>query len=417
VKNIWLLFLKDFRRKWKNPAVIIGFMLIPVVFTFLFGMIFGSSDEEFLPQANMLAADNDESFVSQFFLAAFTQGELNKLIKIKKVQEEEGRKLMDRGKASALLIIPENFGDDIWKGRIAEILLLKNPSEQFLPQIVEEVTDTASLLLSALLSIFSKEVDVVRGFSEKGEIPNVEISTLSVQVKDRIDSISKYVFPPVISIKEQTIQEDEKEEQSTLTVYSYILPAMSIMFLLFICNIVFEDLLREKEKGTLLRMLVSPMQLSEFIWSKILASAVIGMLCTLVLIGVGFGVFSIKWGHPILVFLIIFSLNILIAGFISVLYSFVRTERQAGALITSVILIMSLLGGSMIPVENFPGFIQTFSKLTVNYWGLKVFQKAIVEDPVTEIFPILAGMILAGMLLSFICTYFLNKSLRKGLTK
>ncbi len=415
MKNTLLLFLKDVKRKWKNPVVIVGFLFIPLVFTFLFGMIFSPDEGNILPQVNVLAADNDESLLSQFLLAAFSQGELNELVKLSKVEEEEGRKLLDKGKASALLIVPQNFGDDIWNGRRTELLLLKNPSEQFLPQIVEEITDTASLLLSGLFSVFSDEVNVIRGIAEKGEFPDEAISSLSIQMRKRIDGIAKYVFPPVISIKQRTIAGEERGP-SFLSVYSYILPAMSIFFLLFICNVVFEDVLREKEKGTLVRMLVSPLKLSEFIWSKIVTSAVLGMLCTGILIIAGYAVFSINWGHPGVVFLIIFSLNILIAGFISFFYSFIRTERQAGALLTSVILVMSLLGGSMIPVENFPPFIQSFSRLTVNFWGLKAFQKAISRDPLIEILPILIGMTVVGVLLSMTCAHFLNRSLRKGLT-
>jgi ABC-2 type transport system permease protein len=107
----------------------------------------------------------------------------------------------------------------------------------------------------------------------------------------------------------------------------------------------------------------------------------------------------------------------MIAGFISFLYSFIRTERQAGAVLSSVIIVMSLLGGSMVPVENFPSFIQNISKLTLNYWGIRAFRNAAVGSPFQEIFPILTGMVCAGILFSLLGSYFLNTSLKKGLVK
>lgn len=416
MKNIFYLVQKDFRRKWRNPVVIIGFMLIPVLFTFIFGLVFGPSEEKILPQVTVLAVDDDKSFLSEFFLRSLTQGELNKLINLEKVEEEQGRKLINRGKASALLFIPENFEKNIWEGKNVEILLLKNPSEQFLPQIVEEISDIASLLFSSLFSVFSDELTLIKGLVDKGEFPDKDISSLSIQIKDRIEGISKYVFPPVISLKQRTIKE-EKEEEISLSVYSYILPAMAMMFLLFICNVVFEDILREKESGTLIRMTVSPLRLSEFIWSKIITSAMIGMLCTLILIILGRIVFSIRWGNPFLVVVIILSLNIMIAGFISFIYSFIRTERQAGAVLSSVIIIMSLLGGSMMPVENFPPFMRNFSKLTLNYWGIEVFHRSMLNAPLKEVVPILFGMVFVGILFSSAGCYFLNKTLIKGLFK
>ncbi len=53
MRNLFLLISKDLRRRWKNPAVIIGFMLIPVVFTFIFGAVFGKEVEKSLTQKNI----------------------------------------------------------------------------------------------------------------------------------------------------------------------------------------------------------------------------------------------------------------------------------------------------------------------------------------------------------------------------
>ena len=418
MKNIFLLTGKDFRRKWRNPVVIIGFLLIPFVFTLIFASIFGASeDEEALPRISVITVDKDKSLLSRFFLSSLSQGELKKLLSLQEAEEAKGRKLLDKGKASALLIIPENFGDHLWEGREVEILLLKNPAEQYLPQIVQEICDTASLLFSSLFSVFSDELDTIKGFVDDNQFSDENVSMISIKFKSKFESISKYVFPPVISLTEKTRAEEEKEEASALTISSYILPAIAVMFLLFICNVVFEDILREKESGTLMRMTVSPLKLSEFIWSKIVTSAAIGMICTLVLIVLGRFIFSIQWGHPLLVLAVVFCLNIVMAGFIAFLYSFVRTERQAGAVLSSVILVMALLGGSMIPVDNFPPLVQTFSKFTLNYWGILAFHKTMLQDPIREIFPILLSMVVVGLLLSLLGSYFLEKSLRKGLLK
>jgi len=193
MRLIFHLIQKDFKRKWKNPVVILGFILIPVIFTFIFGLVFGSSEEEILPKVQVLVVDKDKSFISQFLLTAFNQGELKKFIQVELVEEEEGHELLDQGKASALLTIPENFGDDVWEGRGAELTLLKNPSEQFLPQIAEEIIDTTSLLLSALFSVFSDELNAIQNAVDKGEFSDTDISSISIQVKIRMEGIKKVI--------------------------------------------------------------------------------------------------------------------------------------------------------------------------------------------------------------------------------
>lgn len=418
MKHIPILVKKDFKRKWKNPVVILGFMLIPVVFTFIFGIVFGGGDEETLPRIILLTVDNDKSLISNFLTTAMSQGELKEMIELKPMgSEEEGRQFLGKGKASALLLVPKDFGKDILEGKNAEVLLLKNPSEQFLPLIAEEITDTTTLILSSLLSVFSEEVDSIKGFINLDNLPDSDISALSVQVKNRIEGISKYVFPPVISLKQETIKQEGEEDSGSISVHSYILPAMAIMFLMFICNVVFSDILLEKETKTLLRLSVSRMSMTEFIWSKIVTSALIGMLCTFLLIGLGVALFSIDWGNLLMVFLIVLCLNILIAGFIAFLYSFIKTELQAGAVLSSVILIMSLLGGSMIPVDNFPSIIQKISKLTVNYWGLEAFRMAMMNESLWNLMPILSGMVLAGIFLSLLSSRFIQNNLKRGLLK
>ncbi len=398
--------------------VILGFMFIPVLFTVIFGMVFGGGEEEILPRISLLVVDNDKSLISSFLTTAMSQGELKKMVELKPMEtEEEGRLILGKGKASALLIIPINFGKDVLDGKRIEVLLLKNPSEQFLPLIAEEITDTTTLILSSLLSVFSKEVDTIKEFIDMDNFPDSDISALSVLVKNRIESISKYVFPPVIGLKQETIKEEGEEESESISVHGYILPGMAIMFLMLICNVVFEDILREKETKTLLRLNVSRMSMSEFIWSKIVISALIGMLCTFLLIGLGVALFSIYWGNFFTVFFIVLCLNICIAGFIAFLYSFIKTEQQAGAVLSSVILVMSLLGGSMVPVDNFPSFIQSISKVTLNYWGLKAFRMSMKKEPFTELIPILLGMVLAGILLSIVSSRFIQNNLKKGLIK
>lgn len=418
MKNIFLLITKDFMRKWKNPFVILGFLLMPLLFTLILGAVFGSSNEPSLPKIRVLAADNDQTLLSKLFLGAFTQGELKELINLEIVSQEKGNKQLNKGKASALLVVPEGFQEDVFNDRSVEIMLEKNPSEQFLPQIIEEIGDIYTLLVSTLFSLFSDEVKLIRNFSGEETIPDQAVSMLSLRIKNKMEGASKYVFPPVVSIKQKTVVKEKKEEDAEeFSFQQYVLPGISIMFLLFICNLVFEDLLRENEGGTLFRMMVSPLRINEFVWSKILTAAILGILCTYFLILLGTVIFKIRWGAPFLLFIFVFCLNIMIAGFIAFLYSFVRTERQAGALLSTVILVMALLGGSMLPAQLFPPAVQIFSKLTINYWGIEGFYRIMRSESLIHILPILAGMGLGGFLFALIGSYLLNVRLKRGILK
>jgi ABC-type multidrug transport system permease subunit len=60
------------------------------------------------------------------------------------------------------------------------------------------------------------------------------------------------------------------------------------------------------------------------------------------------------------------SLGILLA-------SVCRTRKQLDGLSTILILVMSAIGGSMMPVVFMPAFVQKLSVGTVNYWAIDGF--------------------------------------------
>jgi ABC-2 type transport system permease protein len=85
--------------------------------------------------------------------------------------------------------------------------------------------------------------------------------------------------------------------------------------------------------------------------------------------------------------------------------------------LSSVFIVMALLGGSMIPVSNFPPVLQNFSRLTLNYWGIQAFLKSIGGTRFWEMGLHLGGMAAAGVVFSLIGSSFLKRNLQRGLYK
>ena len=50
-----------------------------------------------------------------------------------------------------------------------------------------------------------------------------------------------------------------------------------------------------------------------------------------------------------------------------------KTRQQAQNLSTIIILVMSAIGGSMIPLFIMPSILQKIALLSVNYWGIQGF--------------------------------------------
>jgi ABC-type multidrug transport system permease subunit len=61
------------------------------------------------------------------------------------------------------------------------------------------------------------------------------------------------------------------------------------------------------------------------------------------------------------------------SGFGVLLASVAKSRQQVQGLSTLIVLVMSCIGGSMVPTFIMPAFMQKISVFSVNYWGIQGF--------------------------------------------
>ena len=75
---------------------------------------------------------------------------------------------------------------------------------------------------------------------------------------------------------------------------------------------------------------------------------------------------------PALIIMIL-TTAIACSAFGVLLASIVRSKKQADSLSTIIVLFMSAIGGSMIPLYIMPAFMQDAAVISVNYWSIQGF--------------------------------------------
>ena len=163
--------------------------------------------------------------------------------------------------------------------------------------------------------------------------------------------------------------------------HSYFAPSFAVVFLLFTLLGSAKTIHEEREAGTYWRLLTTPLTRSSLIGGKLLGSFVFAALQLLVLVVLTRLLFGVDWGSdPVAVFLMVL---VTAAGATSVavfIASVARTGRQTDQVGTTVILVMSLVGGSMWPVEQAPEFLRRIARFTFNYWAQSGFRTLIFHD-------------------------------------
>ena len=179
--------LKDLRGWRRDPASLLIWLGLPL---FVGGLVTGLMEGGAQPTGTLLVSDRDGSLVSQAVPRALDAG-LGELLEVQSVSENEGRTRLEEGDASALLAIPEGFGDAVKRDEGASLRLLTNPAQTIMPRIIEE---GLQILLDAsfyLRAVFGDEVDTVVGWVETDTQANAAtVAELAVSIRSRLETAS-----------------------------------------------------------------------------------------------------------------------------------------------------------------------------------------------------------------------------------
>ncbi|MBN1893293.1 ABC transporter permease [bacterium] len=367
------LLKKDISRKFREPFGFLILTSIPLVFSLLIGMIFGpGSGKEPSLKVKILIADRDSSFVSEMFCNVFGGSRMNDLFSMEKTDSLSGRLRMEKGEASALLVIPDGFGDAVLDRKRTSLVLIKNPSEAFAPKIAEQ---TVSILCEAserLVRIASSPIQVIRkGIREDSEFSEVEIALLAIQIRRLISKVEDILIPPQIAIRDEKAVSQHEEKQPSSVMYTHIISGFLTFFMLFVIEALARDLFQEQDMHTLSRLRTGPVSLAQFVASKQVFLFLMGLLSysmVWLMAGVFFG---LKVPLRIMPVFMAFSVLLLssLTGIVGLIYSLARTRSQAQEISPALFILFGMLGGAMVSINNLPHFLQGLSVISPVYWG------------------------------------------------
>jgi ABC-2 type transport system permease protein len=189
----------------------------------------------------------------------------------------------------------------------------------------------------------------------------------------------------------------------------------AIFMLLFSVAGIGASLLDEKQDGMLKKLLCAPIHPNNILYGKIAYANIISiaqLLIMFVYAKLAFGL-DIMHHFPSLV-LLIFVTAYGCSSFGIFLASFAKSRQQVQTLSTVVVLIMSAIGGSMIPIFLMPEFMQKISVISVNYWGVQGFYDIFWRLlPLTDITFLTKVFVLIGIgtILNFLALLLFKKNI------
>ncbi|MFW2403805.1 MAG: ABC transporter permease [Gammaproteobacteria bacterium] len=194
--------------------------------------------------------------------------------------------------------------------------------------------------------------------------------------------------------------EDVIGEVGALNLVAYSAGAVAFMFLLFASVHGAVSLLEEQESGVLDRVLAGPGGIGVLINGKFLYLVLQGVLQVTV-------IFIVAWlgygldlpGHLLPWFIVTLIASCTAAGLAMMLATACNTRRQAQTIANTAILVVSAIGGSMVPRIFMPESLQQLGWLTPNTWALEAYSGIFWrQDSLLEVWPPVGAMLGTALL-------------------
>ncbi len=316
-----------------------------------------------LRNASLLVQDHDHSFSSRDLISRFrppyfrVEGEV--------ARPDDARRLLDEGRAMAILDIPTRFQESLGRQQ---------------PVSVQLQVDTTSSPQGLSLASYAERI--VGEFGRETARRNLGMPS---DAEERLPTVRSQVRvwynPNLVDAWFECLSQLLR----MITVFAVLLPAAAMV--------------REKERGTVEQLLVSPLTPFQIMFSKVLAMTVAILIgVALTVFGILRPVFDVPTRGSLGLYFILTALYIFTtAGLGLFAATLARNQAQVGMMTIMVVAPILLLSGTTTPVEAMPDWVSTVMAFSPLRYYIEVTYGILLKGVGLEVlWPVVLPMILLG---------------------
>ena len=396
MKKIFLLSWKDLVLAFRDRAGLILMLLAPFALTLGLGFVTGGftqSNSTGLSSVPVALVNLDEGELGKGLVDLFSSKELADLVEPESFTDlAAARQLVDEDAIAAAVIIPAGFSASVIpdsSGGVSDpisIELYTSPSRPNSAGIVQSIV--TRYLNRVEMGRIGGQVTVGQ-LVASGRIQPQQAAEVGTEIGKK-QAENEEVFTSI------RLKGEEGEAAPQFNILAYMAPGMALMFLMFTVSNGGRTLLVEKTQGTLPRLLVAPITSGQVLLGKMFGIFFTGTAQVLILILASSIIFSLKWGNPLAVLLLVLAAVTGAVGWGMLLTALVTTSGQASSIGTAVMLTFGILGGSFFDITMMPRWMQAASRITPNSWGIDGFTALAAGGGVASILPDIAGLLVMG---------------------
>lgn len=340
-KRLFSLIRKEFIQIWRDPRTLMLVIAIPVMQLLLMGYA-ATTDVRNIPMAVL---DQDRGAPARELLDAYRAADYFH-IALEVDSEDEMQVAIDQGEAKVGLLIPADYSQRLKGEGSAHVAFILDGSD---PTIASTSLSAAQLIAQAYATQVT--VDQRARFSVSA-IPDtpVEVHTQVWYNPDMIDAY--FMVPGVIG--------------TILYALTSILTATAVV--------------RERERGTIEQLIVTPIRPWELVVGKILPYVVLALINTLEVLAIGSMLFDVPIRGELGAIMLLSGLFLLSGLGVGLLVSTISNTQQEAMLSAFFTYLPSIfLSGFFFPIEAMPRVLQWISTVIPLRYYLIIIRSLLIK--------------------------------------
>ena len=420
---IWSVVRTHFARLKRDRAAFVLSFVVPVVFFSVFAVIFGGTRSA-TRRIPLIAVDEDGSENSRRFLEALKAEKGLSVLFAAKPEKGAAAVAYDRkgaeqairsGEAPLALIVPKGFGQSpIAFGPVTgrpKLVLLADSSDPIAPQVVmgllqkvamTSMPDTMARVGIDQMDKWGGQLTAEQRARLEENVRKLREQTDAARAAPDASKTATAASPSaasggLVEVELRDVLGETKKNPASALLAS----GLGVMFLLFSAAGAGGALIEEAESGTLERILSTRVTMTRLLSGKLTYLTLVAILQLIVMFVWGEMFFGLELHSHIPGFLVMSVATALAASSFGLLLAAVsRTRMQLVAISNLAILVMSALGGSMIPRYVLSEKVQKFGLITLNAWAIDGFIKVFWrEEPLINLWPQVTVLLAAAAIL------------------
>ncbi|MCR4425541.1 MAG: ABC transporter permease [Firmicutes bacterium] len=369
----------------RDRASLLNLVFLPVLFTFLVGIVFGGGWGSG-GELTVAVADLDDSEISRLVLglmpATFAQRPVS--------TADEGLNLVRKGGAAAAVTIPPGFGQAVKSLEPAVVKV------EFHDRIGAERGALAAAVSTAVLRVRS---DAAAAHVAMSRSPGTVVGVSDAKWDEVFWAAEQgWTEEPLVTVEHESVEGPASARaQIPQRPIDQASVGFLVMFVMMTTAFGAGEILQEKKAGTWGRLLSTPTPRWSILGGKLLGVAALGVLQCAILVGAGQFLFGVEWGSsPLWVGLVLVCLILAATGLGLMIAGFAKTYAQVVAFANIIVMPTSMMAGVFWPFEVMPKAVQKVAQALPQRYAVAALIDLIVGKTGPSSGVIVACLVLLG---------------------